>query len=80
MQTPGTSQPAGRGVTVEKITDTISYNGTTLPFPADATDIEQAKRFYSARYPDIATATVSGPVVIGSKRVHTLTTQLGSKG
>lgn len=80
MPTTGPIQPARRGVTVEKITDTISYNGTTLPFPAGVTDIEQAKRFYSARYADIATATVSGPEVKGNKRVHTLTTQLGSKG
>jgi PRTRC genetic system protein C len=36
--------------------------------------------FYSVKYPELTTATVTGPEVVGDEAVYTFKTTVGTKG
>lgn len=72
-------------VTTTAMRHVISYRGLELAFPVQPAagenpDCDKAKRHYTTRYPDIATAIVTGPEARGTKLVWTFSTHLGSKG
>jgi PRTRC genetic system protein C len=54
--------------------------GLVLPDPDPSLDVESVRAIYSSTYPEITTAAVSGPEVIGGKLVFTFTKSAGTKG
>ena len=56
------------------------YSGLILPDPAPDLDIEAVRNLYSATYPEITTAAVTGPEAIDGTLVYTFTASIGTKG
>ena len=54
-------------MTVEKTVREFTYNGMRLPDPNPAMTVEQVQDLYAATYPEISTASVTGPEAVGSK-------------
>ena len=65
---------------IEKLEREFHYCGIVLPELDSTLDLESIRSAYSATYPEITTATVSGPEVIGNKLVYTLSRAVGTKG
>lgn len=57
----------------------FNYNGVTLPDPVPGATPEQVRDIYSARYPEITTATIEGPVERAGKLHYTFTRAVGTK-
>lgn len=58
----------------------FSFNGVKLPDPNPALTAEQVRDFYAATYPDITTASITGPEPVGSKMRFSFDRAIGSKG
>jgi PRTRC genetic system protein C len=58
----------------------FEVHGVKLPDPNPALSVEEIRSFYSNQYPEIATATVTGPEQAGDKLVYRFSTAIGSKG
>ncbi len=57
------------------------YNGgQRLPDPNPKLTVEEVINLYAYAYPEITTAAVEGPEVVGNKLVYRLTRAIGSKG
>jgi PRTRC genetic system protein C len=57
------------------------YNGgLRLPDPNPKLAVEEVINLYSNTYPEITTAAIEGPEVIGNKLVYRLTRAIGTKG
>jgi PRTRC genetic system protein C len=56
------------------------YNGTRIPDPAPNMSIEQVRELLSPSYPEIATATMTGPEDTGTALRYTFSRAIGSKG
>ncbi len=56
------------------------FNGVRLPEISKDLSPEETRNLYSQQYPDIATATITGPEVVGDKLVYTFCRHLGAKG
>jgi PRTRC genetic system protein C len=57
------------------------YNGgLRLPDPNPNLTVEEAIDLYATTYPEITTAAVEGPEVVGNKLVYRLTRAIGTKG
>jgi PRTRC genetic system protein C len=56
------------------------YNGSRIPDPAPTMEIEQVRELLTPSYPEIATATMTGPEDTGRVLRYTLTRAIGSKG
>ena len=67
-------------LTVARIGRTFDFLGVRLPDPNPAMSAEEVKAFYSAQYPELATAVVQGPEIAGDKLRYTFERALGSKG
>jgi PRTRC genetic system protein C len=65
---------------IEKLDREFRYCGVVLPELDSALDLESIRSAYWATFPEITTATVSGPEVINNKLVHTFTKAVGTKG
>jgi PRTRC genetic system protein C len=65
---------------IEKLEREFRYCGIVLPELDSALDLESIRSAYSATYPEITTATVSGPEVTNNKLVYTFTKAVGTKG
>jgi PRTRC genetic system protein C len=57
-----------------------SAGGLTLPDPNPALDVESVRALFCATFPEIATAALTGPEVVGDKLVYTWTKAIGVKG
>jgi PRTRC genetic system protein C len=64
---------------VEKLEREFRYCGIVLPEIDGSLDIESIRAAYSATYPEIATAAVTGPEAIGNKLVYTFSKSIGTK-
>jgi PRTRC genetic system protein C len=42
--------------------------------------VDEVKAFYTAQYPELATAVVNGPEAVGDKMRYTFDRAIGSKG
>jgi PRTRC genetic system protein C len=62
------------------ITRKFLFNGTPLPDPNPAVNIEQARDILSASHPELATAAIDGPKVNGSEHTYTFIKSVGTKG
>ena len=58
----------------------FSYNGVKLPDPNPAMTPEEVRQFYATQYPDITTASITGPETEGDKLRYSFTQAIGSKG
>jgi PRTRC genetic system protein C len=56
------------------------FNGVGLPEISKDLSPEETRTVYSQQYPEIATATITGPEVVGDKLVYSFSRAIGSKG
>ena len=62
------------------MTRTFQFFGIRLPDPNEAMSVDEVKAFYSAQYPELATAAVvNGPEAAGHKLRYTSDRAIGSK-
>jgi len=68
------------GLKVETLQRELFYNGTRIPDPAPNLSIEQVRELLTPTFPDIATATLTGPEDTGNALRYTFNRAIGSKG
>jgi PRTRC genetic system protein C len=56
------------------------YNGIRIPDPGPELTVEQVRDLLTPNYPEIATASVSGPEATGSVLRYTFSRAIGTKG
>jgi PRTRC genetic system protein C len=56
------------------------YNGSRIPDPDPKMEIEQVRELLTPSYPEIATATMTGPEDTGTSLRYTFSRAIGSKG
>jgi len=56
------------------------YNGIRIPDPGPELTVDQVRDLLTPAYPEIATATVSGPEDTGSMLRYTFSRAIGTKG
>jgi len=57
-------------MTIETMTREFRYDSVRLPDPDPRLSIEEVRTAFSATYPEIATAAVTGPEAVGNKLVY----------
>jgi PRTRC genetic system protein C len=67
-------------MTIETMTREFRYDNLRLPDIGQKLTVEEIRTAYSATYPEIATATVTGPEAIGNKLVYHFSKNVGTKG
>jgi PRTRC genetic system protein C len=67
-------------MTIEAMTREFRYDGVRLPDPNPKLSVEEVRTAFSATYPEIATAAVTGPEAVGNKLVFHFTKAIGTKG
>jgi len=65
------------GVVIER---EFNFNGVKIPDPDKTLSPEEVKAVLSTIYPDIATATITGPESVGNKLRYNLVRAIGAKG
>ncbi|MFP5207303.1 MAG: PRTRC system protein C [Acidobacteriota bacterium] len=65
---------------VEAIEREFIYNGTRIPDPAPQMTAEEVRDLLTPTYPEIATATLTGPEDTGNALRYTFSRAIGSKG
>jgi PRTRC genetic system protein C len=58
----------------------FEFNGVKLPDPDPKLSPEDIRNLYAHQYPDIATASITGPEAVGDKLRYQFTRAIGSKG
>jgi PRTRC genetic system protein C len=58
----------------------FEFNGVQLPDIDPKLSPEEIRTLYSHQFPDIATATITGPEAVGDKLVYRFTRAIGTKG
>ena len=58
----------------------FNYNGVRLPDPNPSMTPEEVRQFYAAQYPDITTASITGPETESDRLRYSFTRAIGSKG
>lgn len=56
------------------------YDGIRIPDPGPALSVEQVRDLLTPRYPEIATAAISGPEATGTTMRYTFSRAIGTKG
>ena len=56
------------------------YNGVRIPDPGPDLTVDQVRDLLTPSYPEIATASVSGPEATGSVLRYTFSRAIGTKG
>lgn len=67
-------------LTISALRREFVYNGTVIPDPNPAFSPEQVRDTLIAAYPEIATASLSGPDVKGDTARYSFSRAIGSKG
>jgi PRTRC genetic system protein C len=67
-------------MTVEPLKREFYFGSIRLPDISPKLTVEDVQAAYSTQYPDIATASISGPEVINGKMRYTFERAIGSKG
>ena len=65
---------------IQKMQRSFRYAGLSLPDPDPSLDVESVRALFSATYPEITTAAVTGPEAADDKLVYTFTKSVGTKG
>ena len=58
----------------------FSFNGLKLPEPDEQMSVEEVKSFYANQYPELTTAAISGPEIVGKSIQYTFSRAIGTKG
>ena len=58
----------------------FEFNGVRLPDVNPKLSPEEIRTLYSHEFPDIATASITGPEAVGDKLVYRFTRAIGTKG
>ena len=58
----------------------FNYNGVRIPYPAPQMTVDQVRDLLTPTYPEIATATLTGPEDTGTALRYTFSRAIGSKG
>lgn len=58
----------------------FQYNGIRIPDPGPELTVDQVRDLLTPNYPEIATASVSGPEATGSVLRYTFSRAIGTKG
>ena len=67
-------------LTTKALPREFSYNGIKLPDPDPSLSIEQVRELFTASYPEIATAAITGPEDVGNALRNTFARAIGTKG
>ena len=67
-------------VTVKALHREFLYNGARIPDPAPNLSVEQVRELLTPSYPEIATASLTGPEDTGDALCYTFSRAIGSKG
>jgi PRTRC genetic system protein C len=67
-------------MTIETMTREFRYDSVRLPDPNNKLSLDEVRAAFSATYPEIATAVVTGPEAIGNKLVYHFAKAIGTKG
>ena len=62
------------------LTRIFEFNGVRLPDISPTLSVEEIRTSYAQQFPDIATASVTGPEAVGDKLRYQFTRAIGSKG
>ena len=62
------------------VTREFSFNGVRLPDPDPKLSPEQVRSVLATMYPDIATASITGPEAVGDKLRYNFVRAIGAKG
>ena len=62
------------------VTREFSFNGVKLPDPDPNLSPEQVRSVLATMYPDIATASITGPEAVGDKLRYNFVRAIGAKG
>jgi PRTRC genetic system protein C len=67
-------------VTVTPAVRTFAYSSITLPDPNPRLSPEEVKTLFAAQYPELVTAAINGPEVVGDKLRYEFVRAIGAKG
>lgn len=67
-------------MTIETMDREFRYDNLRLADPNRRLSVEDVRAAFSAVYPEIATASVTGPEAIGNKLVYHFSKAIGTKG
>lgn len=67
-------------ITTSPLLREFFYNGIRIPDPAPQLSVEQVQELLTPNYPEIATASVSGPEDEGTVLRYTFSRSIGTKG
>ena len=62
------------------VTREFTFNGVKLPDPDPKLSLEEVRAVLATMYPDIATASITGPEAIGDKLRYNFVRAIGAKG
>jgi PRTRC genetic system protein C len=68
------------GLKTEALLREFHYNSVRIPDPGPELTVEQVRDLLTPYYPEIATASLSGPEDTGSVLRYTFSRAIGSKG
>ena len=67
-------------LTETKLSRYFNFLGAKLPDPNPSMSPEEVRQFYSTQFPDITTASITGPEVVGDKLCYSFSRAVGTKG
>ena len=67
-------------IKVEKMTREFVFNGIKLPDPNPELTVEKVREIHAMTYPEISTAAVEGPEMLGNRLRYTFSRAVGTKG
>ena len=62
------------------VTREFSFNGVKMPDPDKTLSPEEVRSVLATMYPDIATASITGPEAVGDKLRYNFVRAIGAKG
>lgn len=65
---------------VEALMREFQYNGIRIPDPGPELSVDQVRDLLTPQFPEIATASVSGPEATGTALRYTFNRAIGTKG
>jgi len=67
-------------IEVTTLSREFTYNGVKLPDPNPSMTVEEVRAVYSNQYPDLATASITGPETQDGKLRYSFVRAIGTKG
>ena len=58
----------------------FTWSGVRIPDPGRHLSLDEVRAVLATMYPDIATATITGPEAVGEKLVYRFVAAIGTKG